>query len=319
MLHKSLRMIRKVASNQGRILFVGTKPQSREIVSAHAKRCGQYYVNHRWLGGMLTNWNTVSASIKTLEGYEKLLADEEVSFTKKERLTIERKKDKLELSLGGIRNMGERPDLVFVLDTNDESIAVLEANNLSIPVVAVLDTNSIVEGVDYPIPGNDDARKSIELYMRLAADAVLLGIEDNFLEMQKQAEEKKEKSSTVKKVQDAAEKATKKGEKAVKEKNTPVATKAVATKATSKKDDAKKAAETSAKSKEVADKTKASDVAKKEDKKIAAKAVKSTSTKKDDAVASDKEKKDTAKAKAPAPAKKAAAKKTEAVKADKAK
>jgi small subunit ribosomal protein S2 len=178
LLHRALNKLREVAASNGRVLFVGTKAQASEIVEDYSKRCGQYYVQHRWLGGMLTNWRTVSASIKTLSDYEKTLEDEKSLLVKKERLELERKREKLHKVLGGIRKMGGSPDLLFVIDTRQESLAILEANKLGIPVIAIVDSNASAEGVDYVIPGNDDARKSIELYMRLAAQAVLEGIEE---------------------------------------------------------------------------------------------------------------------------------------------
>jgi small subunit ribosomal protein S2 len=179
MLRAALDVLKDVASRNGRILFVGTKKQASEIVAAEATRCGQYFVNHRWLGGMLTNWSTVSASIKTMQKYEELLSNPEVSLTKKEKLDIDRKRIKLDAVLGGIRNMGGKPDLLFVIDTNLEKLAITEAKKLGIPIVAVVDTNSNPDNIDYIIPGNDDARKAIELYARLASDAVLGGIQES--------------------------------------------------------------------------------------------------------------------------------------------
>jgi small subunit ribosomal protein S2 len=179
LLMKAMKALYDVASQGGRILFVGTKFQALDIIAGEAIRCGQYYVNHRWLGGMLTNWGTVSSSIKTLIQYEKILSDEDSSLTKKELGDVDKKKEKLDKALGGIREMGALPDILFILDTNKEHIAVKEAKKLKIPIVAVLDTNSDPDGIDYPIPGNDDARKSIELYCKLAADSILAGIESN--------------------------------------------------------------------------------------------------------------------------------------------
>jgi small subunit ribosomal protein S2 len=179
MLKGALDAMREVAAKNGRILFVGTKKQAAENVARTATACGQYYVNHRWLGGMLTNWKTVSESIKTLQKYEEQLASEDIALTKKERLDLDRKRQKLERVLGGIRNLGGKPDMLFVLDTNVERLALIEANKLGIPVVAVVDTNSNPEGIDYLIPGNDDARKAIELYLDLAAEAVLSGLHES--------------------------------------------------------------------------------------------------------------------------------------------
>lgn len=181
LLNKALEVLKDVASKNGRILFVGTKKAACEVVAEQAVRCGQYYVNHRWLGGMLTNFSTISASIKTLQTYEDTLANEESGLNKKERLEIDRKRLKLDNVLGGIRNMGGKPDLVFIIDTNQEEIALLEARKLNIPVIAIVDTNSNPDNIDYIIPGNDDARKSIEVFTRLAADAVLAGIQEGMV------------------------------------------------------------------------------------------------------------------------------------------
>ncbi len=177
MLKAALDVLKDVASKNGRILFVGTKKTANEIIAEQATRCGQYFVNHRWLGGMLTNWSTVSASIKTLQEYEKILADENSGLNKKELLEIDRKRIKLDNVLGGIRNMGGKPDIVFIIDRKQEDLAVQEARKLGIPVIAVVDTNSSPDGIDYVIPGNDDARKAIELYTSLAAEAILSGMQ----------------------------------------------------------------------------------------------------------------------------------------------
>jgi small subunit ribosomal protein S2 len=191
MLKKALEVVHEVAKNNGRILFVGTKTQACEIVADAAARCGQYFVNYRWLGGMLTNLGTVSKSIKTLIDLENKIneqnlaeADPEmvmVRLTKKERLDLSRKAEKLTKSLGGIRAMGGRPDLLFIIDTNKESLAIQEAKKLGIPVVAVIDSNSNPDGIDFPIPGNDDAIRSITLYCDLVSRAVLAGIEDSLV------------------------------------------------------------------------------------------------------------------------------------------
>jgi small subunit ribosomal protein S2 len=179
LLQVAMKALYEVASQGGRILFVGTKFQALDIIASEAVRCGQYYVNYRWLGGMLTNWGTVSSSIKTLIQYEKILNDENSVLTKKELGNIEKKRQKLDKALGGIREMGAIPDILFIIDTNKEHIAVKEAKKLGIPIVAVLDTNSDPDDITYPIPGNDDSRKSIELYCRLAADFILTGIESS--------------------------------------------------------------------------------------------------------------------------------------------
>ena len=183
MLRAALQVAFNVAQNNGRILFVGTKIQASQVVAEYAEKCGQYYVNHRWLGGMLTNWGTVSKSIKTLEGLEAILNDpEEAAFhTKKELLEISRKCEKLLRSLGGIRNMGGKPDLLIVIDTNKEDLAILEAKKLGIPIVAIVDSNSDPDVVDHPVAGNDDAIRSIKLYCELFADAIIAGIKDSLV------------------------------------------------------------------------------------------------------------------------------------------
>lgn len=181
MLHRALDFVRETVAGGGRVLFVGTKRQASEQISESAKKCGQYYVNHRWLGGMLTNWKTISNSIKRLRSVEERLDEENVGLTKKELLNLTRERDKLERALGGIKEMGGLPDVLFVIDTNKEHIAVAEAANLNIPVVAVVDSNSDPRGVTFPVPGNDDALRAIELYCRLVADAVLGGIQQEVL------------------------------------------------------------------------------------------------------------------------------------------
>ncbi|MDA9805720.1 30S ribosomal protein S2 [Alphaproteobacteria bacterium] len=180
MLYEALDAIQSIAKNGGKFLLVGTKRSASELIAQAAINCGQYYVNHRWLGGMLTNWETVSKSIRKLKNLEERIETGEInSLTKKERLQIERQKEKLDLTLGGIKNMNGIPDAIFIIDTNKESIAVLEANNLNIPVIAICDTNTNPSGVDYPIPGNDDALRAISLYCDLVAASVLKGLESN--------------------------------------------------------------------------------------------------------------------------------------------
>ena len=178
LLHQALVKVREVAAGGGRVLFVGTKRQASEPIATAAKRSAQYYVNHRWLGGTLTNWRTVSGSIQRLRELEGLLDGESQGQGrgKKELLQMTRERDKLELSLGGIKDMGGIPDLMFVIDTNKESIAIQEARKLNIPVIAILDTNCDPDGITYPIPGNDDAARAIQLYCDLMADAVLDGL-----------------------------------------------------------------------------------------------------------------------------------------------
>ncbi len=178
LLHKALNVVYEVVKANGRVLFVGTKRQASDLISDAAKRCGQYYVNHRWLGGMLTNWNTVSGSIKTLRDIESHLTENTAGLTKKEILDLERQREKLRRSLGGIMDMGGKPDLLFVIDTNKEALAMAEAKKLGIPVIAILDSNSNPDGIDFPIPGNDDATRAIELYCKLLSDAALLGIQE---------------------------------------------------------------------------------------------------------------------------------------------
>ncbi|MDA8252739.1 MAG: 30S ribosomal protein S2 [Rhodospirillales bacterium] len=176
LLDRALRAVRDVVAAGGRVLFVGTKRAAADYVADSAKRCGQYYVNHRWLGGMLTNWKTITGSIKRLRQIEDMLSGDVQGLTKKEVLDVTRDRDKLERALGGIKEMGGLPDILFIIDTNKEKLAVEEANKLGIPVVAVLDSNSDPHGVTFPIPGNDDAIRAITLYCDLVAGAVLDGI-----------------------------------------------------------------------------------------------------------------------------------------------
>ena len=180
LLHQALLAMRDTVAGGGRVLFVGTKRQATEPVSAAAKRCAQYFVNHRWLGGTLTNWQTISHSIKRLRSVEETLTSAHTSgLTKKELLQMMRERDKLERALGGIKDMGGLPSLLFVIDTNKESIAVAEARKLGIPVAAILDSNSDPDGINYPIPGNDDASRAIALYCDLAARAVIDGLSES--------------------------------------------------------------------------------------------------------------------------------------------
>lgn len=177
------KVIMDVAKKRGsKILFVGTKLQAGDAVKEAAIKCGQFYVNHRWLGGMLTNWNTVSKSIKTLGELENILkaaeTGEETKYNKKELIDIDRKRQKLDNVLGGIRNMSGKPDLLFVIDVNKEKIAVEEAKKLNIPVVGVVDTNSSPDNIDYVIPGNDDATRAIDFYCRIISDTIVSGMEE---------------------------------------------------------------------------------------------------------------------------------------------
>jgi small subunit ribosomal protein S2 len=176
MLDQALQVIRDTVAKGGRILFVGTKRQAAKPVADAAERCAQFYMNHRWLGGTLTNWQTVSQSINRLKAIDEASSNGFAGLTKKERLGMEREQGKLEASLGGIREMGGVPDLIFVIDVNKEDLAIAEAKKLGIPVVAIVDTNCSPDGVDYVIPGNDDAARAIALYCDLAARAALDGM-----------------------------------------------------------------------------------------------------------------------------------------------
>lgn len=176
MLQKAQEVTKDIVSNYGRVLFVGTKTQAAEKIKEAAKQCGQYYINHRWLGGMLTNWKTISNSIKRMKNLEDQI-ENPAGLTKKEILNLKREHEKLELALGGIRDMGGIPDLIIVIDTIREAIAVKEAQKLGIPVIAIIDSNSDPDGITYPIPGNDDATKSINLYCDLFSASILEGLQ----------------------------------------------------------------------------------------------------------------------------------------------
>ena len=178
MMHRALQAVSDTVAKGGRILFVGTKRQAQDAIKDAAKRSAQYYVNSRWLGGTLTNWKTISASIKRLRQLDEMLSSNEAAgrYTKKERLTLTREKDKLEKALGGIKDMGGLPDLLFVIDTNKEDIAIKEAKRLNIPVAAIVDTNCNPDGINYIVPGNDDAGRAITLYCDLVAKAAIDGI-----------------------------------------------------------------------------------------------------------------------------------------------
>lgn len=183
LLKQAMQAVFATASKRGaKILFVGTKRQASEQIKQAAIRCGQHYVNHRWLGGTLTNWSTISKSIKNLDQLEETLSssskeDGEISYNKKELLDMSKQRAKLENLLGGIRKMSGLPDIIFVIDVNREKTAVKEAQSLKIPIVAIVDSNSKIDGIDYPIPGNDDAARAIELYCRLISESALKGIE----------------------------------------------------------------------------------------------------------------------------------------------
>jgi len=177
LLHQALKLVRDVVAGGGRVLFVGTKRQASQAVSDSAKRCAQFYVNHRWLGGTLTNWKTVSNSIRRLRELEELLVQSETGLTKKELLQLTRERDKLDRALGGIKEMGGLPDVMIVIDTGKERIAVAEARKLGIPVVGICDTNADPTPIDFPVPANDDALRAINLYCELFSQAVLDGIQ----------------------------------------------------------------------------------------------------------------------------------------------
>lgn len=176
MLDRALEMVKETTSRGGRVLFVGTKRQAQKPIAEAADKCAQYYMNHRWLGGTLTNWKTVSNSINRLKQIDSAMEEGTDGLTKKERLGMERDQSKLQASLGGIREMGGTPEVLFVIDVNKEDLAVAEANKLGIPVVAVVDSNCSPEGIDYPIPGNDDASRAISFYCDLIARAALAGM-----------------------------------------------------------------------------------------------------------------------------------------------
>lgn len=170
---RALDFIRVSVQHGGKVLFVGTKRQAQDPIAEAARRCGMHYVNHRWLGGMLTNWKTISGSIRKYKQLEETLSGDTTGFTKKEVLKLTRERDKFEASLGGIRDMGGLPDVIFIIDVNKEELAVKEANVLGIPVVAILDSNTDPTGIAFPVPGNDDASRAIQLYVNAVADAVL--------------------------------------------------------------------------------------------------------------------------------------------------
>jgi small subunit ribosomal protein S2 len=176
LLHQALKAVSDTVARGGRVLFVGTKRQAQDSIAEAARRSAQYYVNSRWLGGMLTNWKTISGSIQRLRKVDEMLDVGATGLTKKERLMLSRERDKLEKALGGIKDMGGTPDLIFVIDTNKEQLAIQEAERLHIPVVAILDTNCDPDGITYPIPGNDDAGRAINLYCDLISRAALDGL-----------------------------------------------------------------------------------------------------------------------------------------------
>jgi len=198
LLNKALLEMHKCTSSRGKILFVSTKKQASELIADVAKETNNYFVNHRWLGGMLTNWNTINNSIKRLKKLTEDLQKEDTGFTKKELIKMSMEKNKLERSLGGISNMKKIPDMIFIIDTNIESLAVLEAKKLGIPIVAVVDSNSNPEFIDYPIPGNDDARRSINLYCELAKKTILDAQSNIALDKDQKDEQEQEKKLETK-------------------------------------------------------------------------------------------------------------------------
>ncbi|TYC92771.1 30S ribosomal protein S2 [Novosphingobium sp. BW1] len=179
---RALDFVSATVQAGGKVLFVGTKRQAQEPIAQAARACGQHFVNHRWLGGMLTNWKTISQSIKRFKALEEQLSGDTHGLTKKEILQLTRERDKLELSLGGIRDMGGIPDVMFVIDANKEELAIKEANVLGIPVVAVLDTNVNPQGIAFPIPGNDDASRAVRLYCEAMAQAATKGGQDAMID-----------------------------------------------------------------------------------------------------------------------------------------
>ncbi len=196
MLRNAMVAVSEVTKSEGRILFVGTKRQASDVISESATQCAQYFINHRWLGGTLTNWKTISNTIERLKSIQKTLDDiESAGLTKKELLKLTRERDKLELSIGGIKDMGRLPDLIFVIDTVREQIAIKEAQKLNIPIAAIIDTNSNPEGITYPIPGNDDSAKSIKLYCELISQAALDGISVQTNQIKKELTNDEEKIS----------------------------------------------------------------------------------------------------------------------------
>ena len=222
LLHQALSAVRDVTKSGGRILFVGTKRQGQEIIANAANDCAQYYMNHRWYGGTLTNWKTISKTISRLRSIEELLDGEDSSgLTKKELLKMNREREKLDTSIGGIKDMGGLPDLIFVLDTVKEQIAIQEATKLNIPIAAVIDSNSNPEGITYPIPGNDDSTKAIALYCDLLSKAALDGIA--------QSQSETADSTSIEKVKKSSkEKPTPKAEEPVVEEEAPKAEEPVA-------------------------------------------------------------------------------------------
>ena len=212
MLYTALNAVREVAANGGKVLFVATKKQAQDIVKENAERCGQYYINHRWLGGTLTNWKTVCKSINRLVKLNDMFANNTTEgYTKKELLNLKKEQEKLAMSLNGIMNMGGQPDMLFVIDTPREALAIKEAKKLGIPVIGITDTNANPNDVDYPVPGNDDAIRAISLYCELVSAAILDGMQAEIAahgvkveEAEEQAEAKPAKKRAPKKAKEEA-------------------------------------------------------------------------------------------------------------------
>lgn len=212
MLYTALNAVREVAANGGKVLFVATKKQAQDIVKENAERCGQYYINHRWLGGTLTNWKTVCKSINRLVKLNDMFTNNTTEgYTKKELLNLKKEQEKLAMSLNGIMNMGGQPDMLFVIDTPREALAIKEAKKLGIPVIGITDTNANPNDVDYPVPGNDDAIRAISLYCELVSAAILDGMQAEIAahgvkveEAEEQAEEKPAKKRAPKKAKEEA-------------------------------------------------------------------------------------------------------------------
>ncbi len=239
MMYRALQAVQEISANGGKVLFVATKRQAQDVVKEYAERCGQYYVNHRWLGGMLTNWSTVSKSIRRLKELNELEEKQAYDgYTKKEQLELSREREKLEKTLGGIQDMGRQPELMFVVDTLKESLAIKEAQKLGIPVIAVCDTNSDPEGIDFPIPGNDDAIRAIKFYCEMVSSSVLSGIEAELgaagVSVEEQMEEKAEEKAEEKVVELKAKKEVAEEKTEAKEEKSP-AKKAATKKAPAKK------------------------------------------------------------------------------------
>jgi small subunit ribosomal protein S2 len=197
LMHNALQVAYATAKAGGRILFVGTKRQASDVIASSAKHCGQFYVNHRWLGGMLTNWNTIQNSIRRLQELESQMQSEKAVFTKKELLGMERQSQKLTLSLGGIRKMGGVPNLLIVIDVVHEDLAIKEAGKLNVPVIGIVDTNADIAGVTHPVPGNDDASKAIQLYCDLFAQAIRQGMKDGGFALPEEVEAREAKKVTL--------------------------------------------------------------------------------------------------------------------------